>query len=428
MAALGIDFGSSFCTVSWLNPQSGKPEAVKFGGDGQVKFPSVMLYANDGFLMGFQAASYLDALSLQSPEKRIEVLANFVPSLKRIMEPGMSEVLGNKHITHAELLSTFLKYLIHKAKEHCGQGYDVDNIVFSYPVDYSQAKIEMIKAAYNQLGYADVQCVYEPVAAVNGYGTSHKIEDGAGILVFDFGGGTIDVAFVKKTHDKLQVVTEPKGNSMCGGQDIDFLLYENLRTRILNELHYDISEQGIVDQVILKSCRWLKERFSEQGDIYGTDIGLVCNGKFQTYKYRLSRESFDTIISPKVDEAIGVAKQVVQNVRNAGYSIDKVLLIGGSSRLSLVHQHLSAMLENVSIETCGESDIAVALGNISSFAQPIKGQAEEPNDFDEELNRDKHIVCGNENCKSTRCYKLIHRLGYHCLDCGWEGKNIIVKF
>ena len=364
MATLGVDFGSSFCTVSWLNPQSGKPEAVKFGGDGQVKFPSVMLYADDGFMMGFQAASYFDALSVQSAERRMAMLANFIPSLKRIMEPGMTEEFTDKSFAHEDLLRVFLGNLIDKARVHCGHAFVVDRIVFSYPVNYSQAKVQMMNSAFNQLGFTDVQSVYEPVAAVKGYGLSHKIEEDEGILVFDFGGGTIDVAYVKKFLDKLHVVTEPKGNNLCGGQDIDFLLYENLRTRILKELHHDISEQGIIDQVILKNCRWLKEQFSEDGNVYGTDIGLVCNGRFQTYRYRLSRESFDTIISPKVDEAIGVARQVVQTVKSNGYSIDKVLLIGGSSRITLVRQQLGALLKEVPIDTCGESDIAVALGNL----------------------------------------------------------------
>jgi len=432
MASLGIDFGSSFSTVSWLNPQSGKPEAVRFGGDGQVKYPSVMLYTENGFVMGFQAASFLDALSVQTIDKRMEMMANFIPSLKRILEPGMEEVFSDKSFTHEELLCRFLGQIIAKAKSHCGHGFEVDRIAFSYPVNYSQAKIQMMNTAFHQLGYSDVQPIYEPVAAAEGYGISHQIEEGEGILVFDFGGGTIDVAYVKKMHGKLQIVTEPKGNSLCGGQDIDFLLYENLRAKILHDLHFDISEQGVVDQIILKNCRWLKEQFSEDGDTYCTDIGLVCNGKFQNYKYRLSRDSFDTIISPKVDEAIGVAKQVVQAVKGRGYSIDKVLLIGGSSRLALVHHQLEALLKDVPIDTCGESDIAVALGNISVLIHPNETDDNETiNDsceFDEELNRNKHIICGNEKCKSERCFKLVHRLGYHCLDCGWEGKNIKIKF
>lgn len=366
MSTLGIDFGSSFCTVSWLNPKNGKPEAVKFGGDGQVKFPSVMLYIDGSFKMGFQASSYLDALAQQLPaEKRMDLLANFIPSLKRIMEPGMREEFSNKSFTHEELLRIFLAELIEKAKSHCGAGFEVDKIAFSHPVNYSDAKIQMTSDAFRELGYTKIQPVFEPISAVKGYAIGHKIEEGDGILVFDFGGGTIDVAYVKKTQGKLQIVTVPKGNSSCGGQDIDFLLYDNLRTRILNEMHHDISEQGIVDQIVLKSCRWLKEQFSEKGDTYGTNIGIVCQGKFQTYNYRLSRESFYSIISPKVDEAIGVAKQVVQAVKNNGHSINKVLLIGGSSRLTLVRQQLEVLLENVPIDTCGESDIAVALGNIA---------------------------------------------------------------
>lgn len=431
MATLGIDFGSSFCTVSWLNPDSGKPEAVKFGGDGQVKYPSVMLYSDYGLMMGFQAASYFDQLARESTNIRMAMFANLIPSLKRIMEPGMNEMFSDKTFTHEELLRVFLKNLIDKANKP-----DVNRIVFSYPVYYPQAKVQMMNTAFNQLGYSDVKSIYEPVAAVKGYGINNKIEEGEGILVFDFGGGTIDVAYVKKEHGRLQVVTEPKGNSLCGGQDIDFLLYENLRTRILKEMQFDISEQGIIDQVILKQCRWLKEQFSEENEMYGTKIGLVYNGRYQTYEYRLSRESFYTIISPKVDEAIGVAKQVIQTVRDNEYSINKVLLIGGSSRLTLVRQQLGDLLGNIPIDTFGESDIAVALGTIASDDNAIIEEHEKCKwkyPPQREIKENIAMLCGNINCHSPRCYRYkdmdpVNGFIYHCVDCGWEGHNVGVVY
>lgn len=375
MAALGIDFGSSYCTVSWINPQSGKPEAVKFNGDGSVKLPSVLLSTEDGFILGFQAASYLEEINKPGfpYEQRIELMANFIPSLKRNLDPGISEYFYDKEFSHLELLKIFFSYLIDQAKLHCGHGYNIDNICFSHPVDFHHSKVLLIKQAIQEIGYNNVSSIYEPVAAIKGYGIEHKINENDGILVFDYGGGTIDVAFVKNIHGELQVSTPPKGNRLCGGQDIDNLLYENLRTRIKKELQFDISENGI-DHTIMSNCRRLKEKFSGANDAYETVILLFVNGKLYQYKYRLSRESFDNIIYPKVCEAINVVKQVVQDIKKKKYNIDKVLLIGGSSRLTLVRQQLSALLENVPVETCGESDIAVALGNIigdKAITQPI---------------------------------------------------------
>lgn len=98
MAVLGIDYGSSYTTVSWINPRHGKPEAVKFNGDGSVKYPSVILGYNNGLVSGYQALNYLEEVDKLPSEIRFEMLANFIPSLKRILSPKGVELKGIKNI------------------------------------------------------------------------------------------------------------------------------------------------------------------------------------------------------------------------------------------------------------------------------------------------------------------------------------------
>lgn len=440
MAALGIDFGSSYCTVSWLNPQSGKPEAVKFNGDGSVKLPSVLLGTEDGFVLGFQAVSYLDEVTKLPYDQRMEMTANFIPNLKRRLDPSMSEYFYGIEYSHLDLLKILFRFLIEQAKQHCGSNYNIERISFSYPVDFSNSKIQMIKQAIQGIGYNDVSSLYEPVAAIKGYGIDHKINPNEGILVFDFGGGTTDVAYVKNICGDLTVATPPKGNSTCGGQDIDNLLYENLRARIKSEYQYDISENGVIDHVIMSNCRRLKEKFSGGNDAYETLFLFFVNGKMYQYKYRLSRETFNNIISPKVYEAVLVAKQVVEDVKKKNYSIDKVLLIGGSSRLSLVRQQLAGLLKNIPIDTFGESDIAVALGAIAADNNVINEEVQPSQEKNiwkyppqREIKENVAMICGNINCHSSRCYRYkdmdpVDGFIYHCVDCGWEGHNVGVVY
>lgn len=388
MSTLGIDFGSSFCTVAWVNPKSNKPEAVVFDGDATVKMPSVMLATKNGFLLGYQAASFLDELYKQDPEIRMEYMADFIPSLKRILDPNATECLFDKEYTHLDLLKFFLKHLIDEALLHCGESYRVDKIVFSHPVDFSQSKIGMMEQAFRELGYSNIEKKYEPIAAVNGYGLGHEVKDGEGILVFDFGGGTIDVAFVKNMHGEFRVVTPPRGDSKCGGKDIDYLLYEHLRTSIQKEFQFDISVNGMIDYTILGNCEKLKIQFKGDLDAYEMPIGLVVNGHPKTYNYRLSREAFNSIIYQKVYDAVTVAKKVVQDATNKEYKIDKVLMIGGSSRIKLLQELLSDVVgEDTVIETCGDRDIVVALGNVSEeLRQNNDGHAGKP---DNSLNKEE---------------------------------------
>lgn len=390
MAVLGIDYGSSYTTVSWINPRHGKPEAVKFNGDGSVKYPSVILGYDNGLVSGYQALNYLEEVDKLPSEERLEMLANFIPSLKRILNPNGIEFIGDKEYTHKELLEFFFKQIKQLANADCGNEVDFDSVVISHPVECEEATIQMLKQTLVASGFKNVKMMLEPIAAVMGYGIGHDIHEGQGILVFDFGGGTIDVAYAKKHLDSYRILCEPKGDKTCGGQDIDMLLYEDLRKKVLAKYDMDISKGNMVDLGMLNSCRRLKEHFSDSNDVHETSIVFVKEGRIITYKYKLNRESFNNIISQKVADAINVAKAVIKQTEAKQLKIDKVLLIGGSSQLTLVRKMLTDVLPNATIDTCGEKDIAVALGNIVGEqiiidSQPVQKESEEENNINEDI-------------------------------------------
>lgn len=429
MANLGVDFGSSYTTVTWLNPLNGRPEAVKFNGDGSVKLPSAILVSNFGLIIGFQALNYLEDVYKLPNDVKLEMLSNFIPSIKRILNPNITETLGEKQYTHEELLTAFFKYLLEQIRAHCGHDIHFDSVTFSYPVEFAESKKQIIRNAFINNGLSIRDERYEPLAAVKGYSIGHFIEDNDGILVFDFGGGTIDVACIQKIFSELKVVCEPKGSSSCGGQDLDFLIYNDLRKKVQKQYSYDISVDGLVDYGILNVCRRLKEYFSGPNDYYETPLAIVANGQFINYKYGLSRESFNNIIYPKVHEAIAIAKQVVADAHTHNLKIKTVLLIGGSSQLTLVKELLCELLPESMIETCGEKDIAVALGNLDYIAEQPSSLEEtnkpENNKFPK-LDKSRSMKC--RECQSEECYKMIGKPGYYCTKCGWEGRNIIVHF
>ena len=434
MVNLGVDFGSSFTTVSWINPLNGKPEAVKFNGDGSVKLPSAILSSNFGLVFGFQAQSYLEDVYKLPIEDRLEFLSCFIPSLKRILNASMIETLGNREYLHEELLTLYFKHMLEMASAHCGHNTHFDNVTFSHPVEFEESKIAIIRKAFNNCGLTIKEVKYEPLAAVEGYSLEHAIQENEGILVFDFGGGTIDVAYVQKRFSTLKVVCEPRGSSTCGGQDLDYLIYEDLRKKVLKEYSFDISQDGFVDYSILNNCRRLKEYFSGPNDYYETQVALVVNGQFIHYKYGLNRDSFNNVIGGKVQEAINIAKQVIDDVHSHKHDINTVLLIGGSSQLTLIKEQFATLLPNASVETWGEKDIAVALGN-NYVANITKSEpatnstgGEEDSEIDIPLNTSKSIKCKNPVCGSEKCYKIMGRPGYHCVESGWEGANVTVTF
>lgn len=434
MANLGVDFGSSFTTVSWINPLNGNPEAVKFNGDGSVKLPSPILSSNFGLVFGFQAQNYLEDVYKLPIEDRLEFLSCFIPSLKRILNASITETFGNRKYSHEELLTLFFKYMLEMVSAHCGHNIHFDSVTFSHPIEFEESKINIIRQAFSNCGLSIKETKYEPLAAVEGYSLGHSINENDGVLVFDFGGGTVDVAYVKKRFSTLKVVCEPRGCSTCGGQDLDYLIYENLRKKVLKQYSFDISQAGFVDYSILNNCRRLKEYFSGPNDYYETQVALVVNGQFLHYKYGLNRDAFNNVIGAKIQEAINIAQQVIGDVHSHKQEINKVLLIGGSSQLTLIKEQFATLLPNAIIETCGEKDIAVALGNNYVINVPKHEYAanskkkEEENEIDIPLNTSKHMKCKNPACGSEKCYKIKDRPGYHCIECGWEGANVTVTF
>ncbi len=431
MATIGLDYGSSYSTVSWINPKTNMAEAVRFNGDGSVKMPSVMLATNEGFVTGYEAADYLEELNKISFEQRFELIGNFILNLKRDLNPEAIGVYYDQEYTHQKLLEIFLRNLIEQVQLHCGDDYHIDNIILSHPVDFTSSKIDIIKGALENLGLVVEETIPEPIAAAYGYELTHKVENNETILVFDFGGGTIDVACVQKNINAFDIISQPKGSSNCGGQDIDYLIYDFFRKEILQKHNSDISINGNIDNTILIYCRRLKEHFSGVKNSYDAKGMVQINNELKYYSFGLSREQFNDIIYPKVYEAVKVAERVITDVNNKNQTIDKVLLIGGSSKLTLVKDLISQLLPNAKIVTCGEQDIAVALGNIYYVIQENNNSKEndvvqDDNSFNEPLNLQKHMSC--KQCQSERCFKLQNRRGYHCLNCGWEGLNITVIY
>ncbi len=434
MATIGIDFGSSYTTVAWNNPATGCPEAVCFNGDGSVKMPGTMLHSNGGLIIGYQAHSYIEEVFKLPDDVKFNILSNFLPSLKRILTPGGMEYIGEKMYSHQQLLEEFFSHVLDQVKEHCGNNYIIDSVAFSYPVDFESSKVSMIRTAFTNLGLRVEGENIEPIAAVKGFLRNHSLCENNNILVFDFGGGTIDIACIKSTEKHTQLICEPKGSHTCGGQDIDLLIYEDLQKRIKNQIGIDISPNGMIDYAILNSCRRIKELFSGKNDLYEIAIPLVSEGRFHNYRYSLNRETFENIIYAKVHEAVSIAKQVQADAKSNGFEVSKILLIGGSTKISLVSKLLSELLPSASIETCGEKDIAVALGNLLSISsgkdnkESHKADAEKENEANQKIDKKRSIICKNPDCKSSKCYKLQEEPGYICLECGWKGKNVTVRF
>lgn len=412
---IGIDFGASFLTVARISPQTGMPEAVRFmGRQGlSVKLPSVLVGTDKGFLIGHQAMEEIERRSTLPSDRRWQMMGSVITDVRGLLTPDVKEHINGKDYTHAELLATYFRLLLKEVRTACPDDKAIDDyVVLTHPLEITHPQLEMLVTALHAAGVSRVKTLAEPFAAVKGYELTHTINEGEGLLVFNYGAVSTEACFLKKLKGKLNILAAPATNAHCGGNDLDCLLYEHLRNYLQKNCNRDISADGI-DLSVMQRCRQLKEKFGSCDD-------SVCEIKIpQASSHRLSRDAFNALVYPKIDEAVNIARMVANNVKGKKLTIDKVLLVGGCSHMPLVKTHLSESFPNTPIELCCHEDTAVARGAIGQYAVGADGP----------FNPSLSTTC--PQCQSPFCFRYKEAVPgrgfvYHCLDCGWEGSRVKV--
>jgi len=402
MNKIGIDFGTSFCTASWINPRTKQPEAITFHEIGMPKMPSVVYYSPEGVVVGLGAYNQVENSSGMSPEHRHQILSSVVMSIKRNMKQGQHFYLPGGKISHEEIIAAILRKIREDAQMTCFNNQPVEEATITHPVVFASWQKEMLKKAAGIAGFKRVKLLEEPVAAALGYAatTNDKIKN---ILVYDFGGGTFDVAFVQCDNDgEYRVPIEPEGEAYCGGDDIDGALYDRweLLTKEKHNRTIDVNPDNR-DIGFIAKCRKQKELMSLMPKNSFSEV-LPPPG-FHRVEMELTRPEYDKIIEPIIDKTIAKTERLLKKIKDAGYKIDAAVMIGGSSRIPLVYEKLKKILP-VEPRRVMQVDVAVALGAII---------------YDPDRQVKYHdvfcIYCGFKSSTADR----------HCIMCGRKNESFI---
>ena len=174
----------------------------------------------------------------------------------------------------------------------------------------------------------------EPEAAAVFYAQQERVPAGAVIAVYDFGGGTFDATMLRKTETGFEQLGRPEGMERLGGIDFD----EALFTKVMAMVRATGAVVNPDDPATLaaiarlrEECRRAKEALSSDTD---TTISVVLPG-LQT-EMRLTREEFEEMIRPRITETIGALGRAVKSAGLEFDGVDRILLVGGSSRIPLV--------------------------------------------------------------------------------------------
>ena len=369
MAKIGIDFGTSFTTMSYVDRQG---LATPIRVYGKEKIPTMLYFPEDGGepLMGEAAYNkYQDCMDAETSEAADLILGGIITGLKRDMSRNGAVATPQGNMSYVSVIALFLSFLKKYAEDNVFEGECITDVCMTYPVafDWQTEKKEILKEAAEKAGFKHVKLLKESVAALMWYENSHEIKN-EGVLIYDFGGGTFDVAYVMFDHIGEQYMLPPIGDGECGGQNIDFALYENWDKKVQSQKGRHISkhENEVFLPILKNNCVKQKEKMSN-GSFGPEFLPLPPAGSVFVKLGALSRQEWDDIVEPWVDKTLEKTNRMLQEIEHHNVTcsnklrVDKVILIGGSSRLPMVYEKLRSICP-VEPTRVPEVDVAVANG------------------------------------------------------------------
>ena len=338
---VGIDLGTTFSALSILNA-IGKPEIVP-NADGDRLTPSAIFFdeENDNLIrVGVEAINSRHLNAQRS-----------VRWIKRHMgNPKFHKNIDGKEWTPVELSGLILKKLRQDASVEHGE---IKDAVISVPAHFDEIRRKATMDAGAMAGLNVIGIVNEPVAAALYYATTRMIK--GKVLVYDLGGGTFDVTIMDVKGHKMDIVCS-QGDHALGGIDFDKLILEML------EQHYkDKFNTGLIDSDEDRA-KYEDEAEDIKKTLSRREVAKkMLYGPAGSMRVEITREMFEKVVSSLMARTDILVEVALEEAGIKPSEIDKVLLVGGSTRMPIVQQRLEKMF-GFAPETAVNVDECVALG------------------------------------------------------------------
>jgi actin-like ATPase involved in cell morphogenesis len=356
---IGIDFGTTNSSMAWFNPKTQQPE-VLYNSQREGKTPSLVYYGRNETLVGKPAENFLkDCVGLDDAARHEEIQRVCQSVKRKLLSPPRIPLPDGRDVRPVEVAAEIVRKLKSDAKElHFKE--EVKRLVITYPAVFDGGQRRAIKEVARLAGFSenDIKMIEEPVAAALAFAsTGHKVGDG--VLVYDLGGGTFDLAFLVRDGDSFRVALETDGDPHCGGDDFDQLLYDFWDGQVREQRGRPISlSERTVDLFFLHDCRKRKENLSERDYC---KFSSWIPGMSRPMEVAIKRSTFEDLIRERVEKTVRKTVGMVERARREGYQVDTLVLIGGSSEIPLVRERLKETL-NLEPYRWQHRDWAVALG------------------------------------------------------------------
>jgi len=313
---IGIDLGTTNSCVSVFEGGEAK---VIVNADGDRTTPSVVAFKKGDILVGKTAKHQ----SVTNPDT--------ISSIKRLMGTKKKVKANGKEYTPEEISAMILGDLKKTAEAYLGE--KVTSAVITVPAYFNDAERQATKNAGKIAGLNVERIINEPTAAALAYGLD-KQEESQTVLVYDLGGGTFDVSILE-LGDGVFEVKSTSGNNKLGGDDFDQRIIDYIVKDIKDEHDVDLSDNKMALQRIKEEAEKAKKTLSSATS---TDISLPFITAELNYETTLTRAKFESLISDLVESTLEPVRKALKDAKLKNSDIDKVILVGGSTRIPMVQE------------------------------------------------------------------------------------------
>ena len=324
---IGIDLGTTNSCVAVI--EGGEPVVIA-NAEGARTTPSVVAFSKDGERMVGQVAK---RQAITNPDRT-------VASIKREMGTAHKVTIDGKSYTPQEISAMILQKLKSDAEAYLGE--TVTQAVITVPAYFTDAQRQATKDAGKIAGLDVKRIINEPTAAALSYGVDKEKDQK--VMVYDLGGGTFDVSIIEM-GDGVQEVLATAGNNRLGGDDFDKRIIDWMVASSKTETGIDLSQDKVAMQRLKEAAEKSKIELS---GVTTSNINLPFITADQTgpkhLDLTLTRAKFDELTSDLVEATMGPVRSALQDSGLQIGQIDKVLMVGGSSRIPAVQDAVKKLI------------------------------------------------------------------------------------
>ncbi len=318
---IGIDLGTTNSCVAVL--EGGEPVVIP-NAEGSRTTPSVVGFAKDGERLVGQVAK---RQAVANPDRTII-------SIKRKMGSSDKVHVDKKDYSPQEISAMILTKLKKDAEAYLGE--TVSQAVITVPAYYNDAQRQATKDAGRIAGLEVLRIINEPTAAALAYGLDKGQNSSHRVFIFDLGGGTFDISILEIGDGVFEVIATA-GDTHLGGDDFDQAIIDYLIQQFKNDNGIDLSKDRMAMQRLKEAAEKAKIDLSgvQKTTVSLPFISSSAAGPLHL-EYEITRAKFDALTAKLVDRTIELTKKAMSDAGFTTNDIDKVILVGGSTRIPAV--------------------------------------------------------------------------------------------